>query len=95
MKQHETMFGMPADASSSTVPSIDALASSLLRTAVELDRLSAERRRLAALAEGWAGGHRRRYDELLAAFERRHAQLVAGVDASAFVLRRVREEAAR
>jgi hypothetical protein len=89
------MLGMPADAPSSTVPSIDVLASALLRTAAELDRLAAERRRLAALAEGWSGGHRRRYDELLATFERRHAQLAEGVAASGLMLRRAREEAAR
>ena len=89
------MLGMPADASFPPLPLIDALSSAVAGATAELHRLAEERRRLAALADGWTGGHRARYDELLAALERRHAQLVHGVAASALVLRRASDEAAR
>jgi hypothetical protein len=89
------MLGMPADASSPTLPLIDALSSAVARATADLHRLAAERRRLAALADGWSGGHRARYDDLLATLERRHAQLAAGVDAAALAVRQARAAAVR
>jgi hypothetical protein len=95
MQQHEKMRNMPVDASFPTLPLIDSLAAAVASATAELHRLAAERRRLASLADGWSGGHRARYDDLLAALERRHVQLADGVASSALVLRRAREEAAR
>ena len=89
------MLGMPANASFPTLSLIDALSSAVAGATAELHRLAAERRRLTDLAHGWTGGHRARFDDLLASLERRHAQLADGVAASALVLRRAGDEAAR
>jgi hypothetical protein len=89
------MCGMPAVTSPSADLLIDTLTRAVAHAVAEMDALAAQRRRLAALADGWQGGHRARYDELLAALERRHVHLMAGVDAGRRALRRAHDEAGR
>lgn len=74
---------------------LDELHRAVARAAADLERLAAERRRLIVLGDHWRGGHRLRFDELLAALDRRHADVDEALAAARLALRRASDEGSR
>lgn len=77
------------------LPALDELTRAVRAATAVLEELDAERHRLRSGCEHWTGGHRARFDELLAALERRRDDVAAGLATAHLALRRAAEDLGR